>query len=114
MRLAFDGKSAVVGAVAGAALVAGFGAMQPEGRSGIRGPKPEDQFEGRPGGGPLGQEHEGPQPTSRPMGVVGRFELEAVSSGNGNHHAYLVDTTTGQVWEYGQQTFSLPKIGGGL
>ena len=42
---------------------------------------------------------------------VGRFEVEAVTTGTGSYHAYVVDTATGQVWEYGNQRFGLSKLG---
>lgn len=114
MRLSLDGKSLVIGSLAGAALVAGVGAMQPDGRSGIRGPKPEGvELPGAPADG-FGRQPEEAQPTARGAGAAGRFQIEAVTSGTGTYHAYLIDTATGQVWEYGSQRFALPKLGNGL
>ena len=78
MRHGVHGGSVVLGAVLGAGVVAGLGAIGETERA------------------------------------VDRFEIDAVGTGTGGYHAYVLDTTTGQVWTDTSDKFAKTKIGNGL
>ncbi|MDQ3332215.1 MAG: hypothetical protein M3552_16455, partial [Planctomycetota bacterium] len=83
MSLFFSSRSVALCAFTGASFIAGFGAMQPDGRSG--GPKPEGQFEVvGPNGGPFGVQHDGRSSASASnRAEVGRFKIAAVAGPQG-------------------------------